>query len=172
MTIALGSTVLAADVNTIVTSSLTNLRTVAALAPLSWRVPLRFAGITSSTPDYRRTCEFVVPNDCYIDSVALHAADLTASSAIRLDITADGALRSWPITMSGTVSGTSFNATRLLYDNTRVKTDANGRRFATAGRAFRTLTKGATVTAVAVTTSSSVTGTISAILVLRQFYTR
>ena len=172
MTILSGSTVLSADVNAIVTTQLAGVRTVAAIAPIPWRVPLRFAGIVSSTPDFRRTVEFVVPNDCYVDSVALHAADMTAGATVQADITADGALRSWPITVAGVVAGTDYDAPRLLFDNSRVKTDANGRRFAVSGRAFRVLTKGATVTCVAQTSSVAAAGTLSVILALRQFYTR
>jgi len=168
MPITNGSTILAADVNEMTTSSLALVQADAGRIPVGMQAVFMFHNIRDGTSPHRRKSIFVVPYDCLLETVAVQCAEHTAASTATVTVTADGAYSNFPTSVSGTVGSGITKLSRLLYDNTQ----SSGKSFASTARAFRALTKGSTVTVTAASTSVLASSSMQVTLVLRQFFAR
>lgn len=173
MTIANASAVLAADLNTMASTSLGLVAADNAQLPLAHEVCFTWQNVTatvvSNNPE-RLKCVFVVPFDCFIETVAIVGNDFTASSAIGVVVSCPGLLEpALPLTFSATI-GTGINKlTRILYDNTRGSASPA---YASVNPALRILLKGATATVSVTTNSSATPSSIQVTLLLRSTFNR
>lgn len=170
MSIADASSIIATDLNAMTTAAQIALNADATAAPLGFEVNLQFANVVAgSTSRFCKTV-FVVPFDCYLETLAVTTGDMTNPSTVTVTITGDGALPNWPTTVTGVVGASPANMARLLYDNT--KAGAAGVDFATVSRAFRVYPKGSTVTVQASSSSVAAASLLQAALVFRQIWGR
>ena len=185
MTLSNGSTILASDLNAMVTTALGNVQTDNAQVPGVYQLHLTFPACVTSTVSYRRKCTFVVPFDCYLETFAVESADQTASSTVKGAITGDGTIVDdladgdsltdegklvfWPTKVSGSAGAGNTKLARLLFDGTLTKAGVD---FATTNRAHRTFLRGSTITVSVMTSSVATASFIHAVLVLREFFAR
>jgi hypothetical protein len=168
MTIADGQTIIASDLDALTTSALANAQTDNAQLPLGFHLWATFHNLVAgSNALYRRTV-FVVPFDCYIESVKVQAGDQTAASTVTLALDFDGVLAPWEISISGSAGAGTTELTRLLYDNTKTKQT----NVAATSMAFRVLPAGTTVAVTVSTTSVATPSMVAVGLCLREFFAR
>jgi hypothetical protein len=172
MTIADASTIIAADVNALITSGLATIQDDNDRLPLCFRFATQFPNLVASTDPLYSRARFVLPFDCYLETLAVLCGDQTASSSITATLTADGAQRDWPTSITGTAGAGATALGRLLYDNTKSKIQKNSFGFGANARAFRTFTKGGTAILAMSTTNVATSSVVSVSLVFRQFFGR
>lgn len=164
MTIAEGQTVDQADLDSLVSTELAQVQADAARLPLGYHQVFAFRDVVgggSPTAEHRRTKTWVVPRDCYIETVAIQTGDVVGD--VTVTITGDGALNNWPLSFTETVATGVQRFSRSLYDNTKSRARDRG---------FRVLPKGSTLTVTVSTTSTVTPSLITVTLVLRQFFGR
>ena len=155
MTIANGDTITSTDLNALTTGAfkMGALQQANAQLPGGMQFSKTIPGLVASTSLVRRRWQFVTPCDFLVEAIAVEAADHTAASTTTVTITGDGALSSWPITVSGTTGAGMTKLARLLFDNTKTNQALD---FATTSRAFRVWSRGSTLTVTFLTTSVAV----------------
>lgn len=171
MTILNGSTVLAADLNAMLTASLQMLVDDNGQLPVGAQMNVFFPNLTASA---RFT--FVAPCDLLVEVAAVQAADMTAASTTTVTLLGDvvdgiatGPVANWPLTIEGTTGAGVTALPRLLNDNTKTNVSFN---FATTARPFRVYPKGSTITMTVSTTSVATPNTVQVCLVVREFWNR
>lgn len=172
MTISDGSTIIATDLNALITTDLGRLQDDNARVPLGYHRTFTFKNLVASTNALYRRARVIVPFDCYLETLAVRAAEFTAASTLTVTVEGDGALVNWPIEVSGAVGTGTTNVTRLLYDNTKRKVRKSGGGFATVSTAFRVFPKGSTIVITPSTTSVATPSMCSISMALRQFFAR
>ena len=161
MTIANGSTIDAADLNTLVETAVNAQISDRTAKPRGHYLSFQFFDVVAATAEHRRQTAFVIPRDCYVESVSVHTGDMVGT--VTATITGDGALVNWPLEVTGTAASGATDLQRTFYDNTLSKTQDRG---------FRVLTQGATCTLTIETTSTTTPCVCTVTLVLRQFFGR
>lgn len=149
-----------ADLNSYMSSD--SLVSTRAALPAADYLHFEFDALTSSVAAHRRKRQFVVPADCYLETVAVHVVATTTNNVITVSLTGNGAFLHWPVSLTEQTSSTSDSLTRTLFDNSYSKL---------ADKGFRALTKGTTMT-IEVANSTTNPVQVFANLVLRQFYGR
>jgi hypothetical protein len=157
MTISSGSTITKTDLDNLLNynSQMTDLITDASRKPDGFQVSFEFFDLTGDV-----TREFVVPRDCYLESMAVQTGDMVGD--VDVDLTGDGFLVSWPVSTSGTVTGAA-TLTRTFYDGSPSKNRDRG---------FRLFNQGSTLRLAVSTTNATTPCVMQVVLVLRQFYGR
>lgn len=169
MTVSNGSQITAADLNALTTASLALLQADNARVPGGVPLVFSFQGGINTTAAHRRRAIIVVPFDLLIETVAVQTGEHSVGASTTVAITGDGALPSFPITVTG-VTGTGRQAIpRLLYDGTKTN---QAKDFATTSRAVRVWPKGSTITVQVTTTNTTALSTICVVIVGRAFYAR
>lgn len=187
MTISNGSSIIASDLNTLISTELGLLATDNAQLPLGFVQSFTFPNLVSGTGSTRRKARFVAPFDCYLEALCVQAADQTASSTVKAAVTGDDTLVDnlgdtddfgeerglafWPVKVSGTAGAGITLLSRLLFDNTKKKVGLGGN-FATSSKAFRLISKGSTLLVSASTTSVATPSCVQVALAVRQFFAR
>lgn len=154
------TTITATDLNAYMNGD--NLATTRAALPAADYLHFEFDALTSSVAAHRRQRQFVVPADCYLETIAVHVVAATTGNVITVSLTGNGAFLHWPVSLTELTSTTSDSLTRTLFDNSYSKL---------ADRGFRALTKGTTMT-IEVANSTANPVQVFVNLVLRQFYGR
>ncbi len=168
MTISNGSAIIATDLDALTTAALALIQADNAQLPIGFHHSATFHNVVTGTNASYRKQIFVVPFDCYIESVCVQAGDQTAASTVTATVEADGVLGPWDISISGTAGAGTTHLARLLYDNTKTKQSA----VSSTSTAFRVLPAGTTVTITVSTTSIATPSVIVVLLALRQFFAR
>lgn len=161
MTISNGSTIDKADLDALLTTGMANLQNYRLRLPRGYNVTLQFVEILSTTTAERRTKSFVVPRDCYIETVAVQCSEVNAPVTVR--VTGNGSMYNWPITITGNPGAGIFHLTRTLYDNTPTK---NG------DRGFRLVNQGSSLTVSVESGKVAGFNVITVAVVFRQFLGR
>lgn len=162
MTVANGTTILAADLNALTTTSLTSMRTDNRRLPGYAPLIFTFQGLVASTTAARRTARFVVPVNMLIDTLAIITSPATSSAAtITATVSAGGILDDWSMTVTGTLDTVTKKQSRLLYDGTMLAKP--GLNQSTTSRVVRLLPKGAIVD-VNVSTTNALTSMVATIV--------
>lgn len=169
MTLANGSPVITGDIDFLVTVSLALLQNDNRAFPGMCEEHFYLQDVVAGTTPTLRTIVFVTPVDLIVETVAVETGDHTAASTTTVAITGDGAVTYWPVTETGTTGAGITKLARRLFDNTKT---ATGDAFATTSKAFRTFTKGSTITMVVTTTSVATPSLIHVVLCWREFYAR
>lgn len=157
MTIGNFATIIVPDLNGLVLTALNETLADATRAMIGWQQNWFFQGLVASSPDTVR--RFVVPRDCYVESVAFQAAGMIGDHTA--EITGDGAMANWAIEQTLTTSTTSLaKSTRTLYDNS------------TSEAGFRVFTQGSTMQVSVSTTNTTAGGVIQLAICLRQVFGR
>lgn len=161
MTISNGSPIIVSDLDGLLTAGMTKVIADRERLPFGYYLSYGFRDLIATTPEAARTKRFVIPRDCYLETMAVTGGEVNA--AVSADLTSDGSLANFPVSLSGTLSAGLSNLTRKFYDSTVTKD---------LDRAFRLLNQGSTCTLVV--SSAKVVGanTLTVTLVLRQFLGR
>lgn len=162
MTVANGSIILAADLNTLVTPSLALMRTDNARLPGGVPFTMEFHGVTDVSP---RSCRIVIPVDMLVESIAVQTSAASAASTITVDVTGDGALPVFAMRVTGTTSAGLKKQSRLLFDNTM--TANPGVSPETTSRVGRILPRGSTVDVFVTTSNTLATMIVQVVIVAR-----
>lgn len=153
------------DLNDYVTGGMASLIADKELPTRCHHASFQFVDIFSDTAEQFRQRKFVVPRDCFVETVSLSGDHEGVASIVSANIVGDGALVNWPINLS--INAASyFNVNRLWYNNATTKY---------ADRAFRVFPQGSTITITISNTKPSGGGTgtrCSVGFVFRQFYGR
>jgi hypothetical protein len=166
---SLSATVLASELNTLITSALTTLQTDNAQVPLGLEQNFFFANINSSTTPANAQTIFVAPFDLYVEALCVQCGNFTNPSTVTVNVTGDGALSNFPLTATGSIAAAgTVNISRRLLDNT--KTSNKG--FAKTSQMFRVFTTGETITITVSTTSLAAATACMVTLAMRQFFAR
>jgi len=169
MTISNGSVVDEFDLYQLQAPTLA-LRDADGALPGCWNLAFSFVGIVASTPDYRRTFTFVIPNDVLVEVIGVSSGVQTAASTATVTLSSDGgALAVFPATVTGTTSTALSRLPRPLYDNTPTNMADSP---ATTARVMRVLGKGQTATVTVTTTNVNASGVINVTLFGRHFHAR
>ena len=161
MTISNGSLIEAADLDGLLTAGMTKIIADRERLPNGYYLSFSFYDLVATTPEAARTKRFVIPRDCYLETMAVTGGEVSA--AVSADLTGDGSLANFPVRLSGTLGAGVSDLTRKFYDSTVTKD---------LDRAFRLLNQGSTCTLM-VSSSKLVSGsTLTVTLVLRQFMGR
>lgn len=139
-----------------------NLVTIRAALPAAHYLQFQFDALTSSVAEHRRKRQFVVPADCYLETISARVLAATTGNVITVSLTGNGAFLHWPISLTQQTSSTVTSLNRTLFNNSYSKL---------ADKGFRALTKGTTMT-LEVANSTTNPVTVYAGLTLRQFYGR
>jgi hypothetical protein len=170
MTISNGSAVLAADLDAMLTSSLALILADDAQLPAGAELNLYFPRLQSATPTSVRRYSFVAPCDLLVECSYVQAADMAAASQLTVNVTGNGELGNWPLTVGPFSVGSGVsNGPRLLFDNTKGNPKNN---FATTSQAFRVFRRGVTITITLTATGGAATSTVQVGLVFREFFQR
>lgn len=169
MAIANGSTILTADLNAMLSSTLAAIQADNAQLPAGLELNLSFPGLVNATPAEQRKAIFVAPFDLLVDAIAVQSSGFTAASTLTVAVTGDGPVVNWPMTVSGTVGAGVVKLARLLYDNTKTNP---AKSFATTSRAFRVFPRGSTITVTASTSSVAAGSLCTVNLAMREFHGR
>lgn len=180
MTLANGSLILASDLAGMATAQLALLAADNGQLPLGLQHAFQFPGITAallaSNPE-RCKAVFVMPWDGYVETMAVQGGDLTAASTTTATLTCPGPLTKtvvnapdpFPVTQSGTTGAGIVKLARIIYDGTKGRVGAT---YMPTNRAFRAVTRGATVTVNVTTTSVAAASMLTVSLLVRQFLGR
>lgn len=141
--------------------------------PLGHELNFRFENVTatvvSNNPE-RLKCVFVVPFDCFIETVAVTCNDFTAASTVAVNVTCAGILDAIPVVVNATGVGSGINKLgRLLYDNTKASAALI---YTSVNPALRVLLKGATVQLNVSTTNAATPSSMQVALLLRSTFNR
>lgn len=152
------------DLNAYVTGSMANLIADKELQTRCHHAAFQFVDVFSDTAEHLRQRKFVVPRDCFVETVSLAGFNDGVLSKVSVNIVGDGALVNWPINVSASFTN-YVNINRLWYNNATTKY---------ADRAFRVFPQGSTITiTISNTKPSGGTGTSCNVgFVFRQFYGR
>lgn len=152
------------DLNAYVTGSMASLIADKELLTRCHHVSFQFVNTFSDTAEQFRQRRFVVPRDCFVETVSLSGFNDGVLSTVSVNIVGDGALVNWPINVSASFTN-YVNINRLWYNNATTKY---------ADRAFRVFPQGSTITiTISNTKPSGGTNTHCNVgFVLRQFYGR
>ena len=166
MSITEGATILKADLDALLSTALAALAADNARKPLGHHVVLNFEGVVTGVANVYPKAVFVVPFDCYVETLAVVCKDMVGT--VTVAVTGDGAVDNFPITITGTAGAGVTKFARLLYDGTKTPLV----NFATASRAFRCFPKGSTITVTVTTTNAAAASALQVSLVLRSFFSR
>jgi len=172
MAISNGNPVLAFDLGTMTSTALLNVGADNGQGPLGHEQTHTFFNIVGGgtpTSAQRSKAIFVVPFDCFVESLVAVANDLTNGSTVNVALTSAGVLDAFPLAVSQTVVTGAAKLTRILYDNSRANAAAS---YMASNPALRLLPKGATVVVTVSTTSTATPSSIQVTLVLRSYFNR
>jgi len=161
MTISNGSTIDKADLDALLPTGMSHLQDYKNRIPRGYNITLSFVNVLNVTPQANRTKKFVVPRDCYIETVSVVLVALSAAATV--DITGNGLLYSFPISISGSGGPGQSRLPRILYDNVENVTQ---------DRRFRLINQGSTVTVTVDSTKTSGASSIEVSILMRQFLGR
>ena len=171
MTVANGSTILAADLNALTSASLALMRSDNRRLPGYAPVIFTFQGLINGTPPARRTARFVVPVNMLVDTLAVITSPATSSAAtITATVSAGGILDDWAMEVTGTLDTVTKKQGRLLYDGTMLAKP--GLNQSTTSRVVRLLPKGAIVDVTVSTTNALATMVATIVLCSRSSLAR
>ena len=166
MTIANGSTILAADLNALTTTSLGLIQADNARLPGYAPIVFTFQGLVAGTVLARRKARFVVPVNMLIDTLAVITTPATSAAAtITATVSAGGILDDWSMSVTGTLDTIAKKQARLLFDGTMLAKP--GLNQSTTSRVVRLLPKGAIVDVEVVTTNALATMVATIVLCSR-----
>jgi hypothetical protein len=168
MPITNGSTILAADLNALTTTSLGLIQADNARLPGYAPIVFTFQGLVASAPAAQRRARFVAPVNLLVDTLAVMTTPANSAAAtITATVSAGGILDDWSMTRTGTLDTIGKKQTRLLYDGTmNAKPGLNQ---ATTSRVVRLLPKGSIVD-VEVETTNTLTTMVATIVICSRCY--
>lgn len=160
MTIANGQDVTKADLDAFGATALLVMRVNMRRAPLGHVENIIWRGVVSGLDLHRRQRRFVVPWDCYLETVRVQTDNMTGDVTVTLSSNTDlnKEIPAFGVTIEETVTSARTALDAVLFDGTKTRDGA---------RAFRTLTKGSTVTVTAETTNTEEASSLQVALVLR-----
>ena len=171
MTVANGSTILAADLNALTSLSLVLMRTDNRRLPGYAPLIFTFQNLINGTPAARRTARFVVPVNMLVDTLAVITSPATSSAAtITATVSAGGILDDWAMEVTGTLDTVTKKQSRLLFDGTM--TAKPGLNQSTTSRVVRLLPKGAIIDVTVSTTNALATMVATIVLCSRSSLAR
>lgn len=164
-----GSTILAADLNAMLSTQLALMAADNAQLPVGFHSQHRFDGIVATTPVERSLSVVVVPFDCYVEALIVTTNGMTNPSTVTVSVTGDGALPNFPISTTQSVTAAFTNLVRFAYDGTKGRV---GKLAMPTNRAFRVFPRGSTLTVAATTTNVAAGAQLQVAVALRQFFGR
>jgi hypothetical protein len=172
MTIGNGFPVLAADLNSLGSTSRENMREIMQRLPGALYIDALFSRLTATSAEATRRMKFVVPADIYVESLCVQTTTANSTAAtITVNVTGDGVLPPWAFEVRDTLgTGATKKHARLLFDNGG--TANPGVTPELTSRALRLLPKGSTVTLSVSTTNTLATMEAYIVLVCRQYRAR
>ena len=150
------------ELNSYVTAGMSSLIADKELQTRSHQMCVQFKNVLSGTLPKFRQKKFVVPRDCYVDTVYAYVDASAGPYLVTVNVTGDGALTNWPIEMRQYVTTTS-NFARSWFNNTQTKYGDRG---------FRVFPQGSTITVTVSSEQPSGSNTLAIGFVFRQFYGR
>lgn len=172
MSIANGFSVEAADLNATGQIPLGRAQADNAQLPLGHEYVATFQNLVgggSPTPVNRSKAVFVVPYDCFVESLAVVANDMTNGASLTVALSCPGVLDAFPVAVTTTLVSGALKVSRFLFDNSKANATAG---YMSANPALRLLPKGATVTVNTSTTSTATPSSVQVTLVLRSYFNR
>ena len=166
MTVANGSTILAADLNALTTTQLGLIQADNARLPGYAPVIFTFQGLVATTVPARRRARFIVPANMLVDTLAIITSPATSNTAtITATVSAGGILDDFSMEVTGTLDTVTKKQSRLLYDGTMLAKP--GLNQSTTSRVVRLLPKGAIVDVTVSTTNALATMVATIVLCSR-----
>ena len=144
MTIANGSTILAADLNTMAQPALVNTRVDNTRLPGGVEFIATLVGVVATTPSYRSKVRVVVPVDMRVESIALQTSPGTVGAVVTVDVTGDGALPNFAMRSQVTLTAGLAKSSRRFFDNTMAANPGVNPEL--TSRVGRLLPRGSTIT--------------------------
>jgi hypothetical protein len=155
------------DLNLMLLASLALIQADAARKPLGYTVPITFRGLVATVGATRRTFSFVVPDDVFVETIGAMLHDMVGD--VTVQVTGDGGVAHFPVTITGTSAGGTTLITRVKFDGTLSRVDDTAMPTAPV---FRVWPKGTTITIVVSTTNVVTACKLDVHLCLRTFLRR
>jgi len=156
-------TITSASLNNYVTSGMAALQADKAAVTRGHHLSFQFELVNSNSPLSVRSRDFIVPRNCFVETVFVYG-ESSATQSVTIEITGDGALVNWPISITGLFNASILTALpRTWFNNASTKYGDRG---------FRVLPQGSTIRVEVKPSSTSNVNFLTVGLVLRQFFGR